>query len=332
MIRPKSPRVPVFRIYWSGHNITDDVGEHVLTINYTDFAGGKSDSLEVNLEDRLDLWKGPWYPSKGDTIRCLIGYEGEPMLNCGSFEIDSVEFTGGGGTGDEVHVYAIATNITKKLRQKNSWYWEDKSLSQILGDIAGRNGLGTHFDLMSNPVFKRIDQRHQTDIQFAKKLAGRFGHETKVAENILYVISEDSLASGGSAMTITRGDVLRFHFQDQLNEIFQKCRSRYFDPKENKLFEGKIEGEDVKPDTLEICHRVENKGQAEAEAKGRLARMNKWIKTGSLDLTGTQELCAGISVTLEGWSSLDGLWVVEESRHSFCRSRGYTTVIRIRKV
>jgi len=31
-------------------------------------------------------------PSKGDTLRLYIGYEGEQLLNCGIFEIDEIEY------------------------------------------------------------------------------------------------------------------------------------------------------------------------------------------------------------------------------------------------
>ena len=116
---------PTFKLEYNKKDITKDISKYVLSINYTDFEHGQSDEIEIVFEDSDKLWQSAWIPSKGDSLRLYIGYIGEKLLNCGLFEIDEVEFQ---TPPDTLTVKAIATGITKSLRQKNSVAYENKSL------------------------------------------------------------------------------------------------------------------------------------------------------------------------------------------------------------
>ncbi|HSA05719.1 MAG TPA: hypothetical protein P5556_00910 [Candidatus Gastranaerophilales bacterium] len=83
---------PVFKIEYENLNITAKISPYVLSVEYTDFEHGQSDEIQIQLEDSNKLWQGSWYPSKGDTLSLQIGYEGSKLLNCGSFEIDEIEY------------------------------------------------------------------------------------------------------------------------------------------------------------------------------------------------------------------------------------------------
>ena len=67
-----------------------------------------------------------------------IGYSNEKLLNCGCFEIDEIEFQ---TPPDTLTVKALATGITKALRQNNSVAYENKSLKQIANEIAKKHNL-----------------------------------------------------------------------------------------------------------------------------------------------------------------------------------------------
>ncbi|MGL5631261.1 MAG: hypothetical protein ACRDD3_02775, partial [Azovibrio sp.] len=85
-------RQPVFVLTYEQKNITSDISPYVCSIGYMDNLTGKSDELDVQLEDVDGRWIDHWYPGKGDTLSLKIGYEGSPLLPCGTFEIDEIEF------------------------------------------------------------------------------------------------------------------------------------------------------------------------------------------------------------------------------------------------
>ena len=129
---------PTFKLEYNKKDITKDISDYVLNINYTDVEHGQSDEVEIIFEDSQKLWQDAWIPSKGDNIRLYIGYVGEKLLNCGVFEIDEIEFS---TPPDILIVKAIATGITKSLRQNNSVAYENKNLKQIANEIAKKHNL-----------------------------------------------------------------------------------------------------------------------------------------------------------------------------------------------
>src|SRR5574344_2426194 len=127
---------PTFKIEYNKKDITKDVSNYVVNVEYTDFEQGQSDEISITFEDSSKLWQGAWIPSKGDSLRLFIGYVGEKLLNCGVFEIDEIEFV---APPDTLAVKALATGITKTLRQKNSVAYENKTLKQIANEIAKKH-------------------------------------------------------------------------------------------------------------------------------------------------------------------------------------------------
>src|SRR5574344_1496630 len=127
---------PTFKLEYNQKDITKDVSDYVVNIDYTDFESGQSDEISITFEDSEKLWQSSWIPSKGDSLRLYIGYLGEKLLNCGVFEIDEIEFV---TPPDTLTVKALATGIKKALRQNNSVAYENKSLKQIANEIAKKH-------------------------------------------------------------------------------------------------------------------------------------------------------------------------------------------------
>ena len=127
---------PIFKLEYNQKNITQDVSDYVLNIEYSDFEHGQSDEITITFENSEGLWNGAWIPSKGDALRLFIGYAGEKLLNCGIFEIDEIELN---SPPDIIIVKGLATGIKKSFRQENSIGYENKTLQQIANEVAKRH-------------------------------------------------------------------------------------------------------------------------------------------------------------------------------------------------
>ena len=172
---------PVFKIEYNEKNITKDVSAYVLSIEYSDYEHGQSDEITITFEDTQKLWQNAWIPSKGDTLRVFIGYENEKLLNCGLFEIDEIEYD---SPPDTLTVKALASAITKPLREENSKGYENKTLKQIAQEIAQKHNL-TLIGNIDDIKIERITQNQESDLAFLKRIAEEYGYIFKIADGSL---------------------------------------------------------------------------------------------------------------------------------------------------
>lgn len=316
---------PIFKIEYEKKDITAHISPNVLSVSYTDFEHGKSDEIEIQVEDKDNLWKSSWYPSKGDALRLNIGYEGEKLLNCGSFEIDELEFA---SPPDTITLKALAANIKKALRQSNSVAYENKTLKQIAQDIANKHSLKLVGSIKDVKI-KRITQHKKRDLEFLKNLAEEYGYIFKISDNKLTFYETAKLKSSNPAVIITKQELTSFTIRDKSHDQYKSCEVSYHDPKSKKLVSSSIKGSGTKADTLKIHKRCENKEQAILKAKAGINK-NSPVE-GNISLMGNPHLVAGLNIELKGLYHLSGKYHIKQAKHSIDRMSGYKTELEIEK-
>jgi len=301
----------------------------VLSVTYTDYEHGKSDEIDIKLEDRDHIWKSFWYPQKGDLISLKIGYEGEPLLPCGSFEIDEIELS---APPDVVSIKGLATNIKKALRQNNTKAYENKTLKQIAEEIAKKHRFEIVGEIKDIKI-KRITQKQERDLSFLKRLAEDYGYIFKIADGKLVFYELDKLESANAVYVINRKDMISFSLRDKTHELYNACVVSYHDPKTKKLITHTEKADGVvKGDILKINERCENKEQAIAKAKAAIARRNSLQTEGNITVIGNPKLVAGSNIEVSGLYTLNGKYHIQSSRHTTDRSSGYRTELEVRRV
>lgn len=121
------------KLLYDSQDISEDISKSVISINYTDHIKGKSDEIEIILEDTNGLYSNDWYPNKGSKLTLSIN-----DVECGVFSIDEININ---VNPDTVTWRGISTHITSKLRTKNSKAFEGKSLLKIAQEIANNHDL-----------------------------------------------------------------------------------------------------------------------------------------------------------------------------------------------
>lgn len=317
---------PIFKIEYNQKDITTDVSNQVLNIEYTDFEHGQSDEITITFEDTQKLWQGSWIPSKGDSLRVFIGYEGEKLLNCGIFEIDEIEFA---TPPDILTVKALATGITKALRQNNSVAYENKTLKQIASEIAQKHSL-TLVGEIEDVRVERITQNQERDLTFLKKLAEQYGYIFKIAEGNLVFYKTEKLTGADAAKILYRTDLTRITLSEKTSKNYKSVTVSYHNPKTGKKITATAKNEKcVKGDTLKITERCENKQQALLKAKAALAKGNNTIE-GSIDLVGNPNLIAGLNIELKDLGYFSGKYHITQTRHFIDRTSGYGTSLEVK--
>ena len=163
-----------------GHDATDALAPSLLSATYADNAAGKADEVRLDLHDRDGKWLGEWAPKKGTEVSMRIlctdwfGPGQDASLNCGSFKVDEVEYS---GPPTKVSMKAVSAALTDGLREtKKTQAWEGYSLQAVAGEIAQRNGLELLYNADAFP-FNRQDQREESDLPFLQRLASARGGE-----------------------------------------------------------------------------------------------------------------------------------------------------------
>ena len=195
---------------YSGADITGDIASDALMISYVDADHGKSDEIEVKLEDRMHRWKGSWYPEKGDVLDLMIGWIGQGMLPCGKFEVDEISFD---GPPDTVTVRGLSAPVTASLRTKKTRAFENKTLRQIAEQIAGEHGLTVEGEI-ENITIKRVTQNDERDLEFLRRTAEEYAHVFAVREKVLFFSKVADLEKQDPVAVIPRTEMKRFNFTD----------------------------------------------------------------------------------------------------------------------
>ena len=316
---------PVFKIEYENKDITASIAPNVISVSYSDCEHGKSDEVEIQIEDRDNLWKSCWYPSKCDTINLNIGYESEKLLNCGSFEIDEMEFS---APPDTITLKALAANITKPMRQNNSVAYENKTLLQIAQEIAQNHNL-TLVGNIRDIKIQRITQNQKRDLEFLKNLAEEYGYIFKVSDNKLTFYDIAVLRSQNTALTFTRQEIISFNFKDKTHDQYKSCEVSYHDSKNKRDITASVNGNSTRADALKLNKRCENKEQALLKAS---AALNKNLPIeGTVTLIGNPNVVAGLNIQLNGIYNLSGKYHIKSAKHIIDRNTGYKTELEVEK-
>ncbi|MCU7097926.1 phage late control D family protein [Salmonella enterica] len=324
---------PVFTLLYGQKDITHDIAPYVLSVTYTDNIKSESDEIDVQVEDTSGRWRDAWYPGKGDTLTLQLGYQGEALLDCGTFSIDEIEL---GAPPDTVSIRGVATSVNNALRTANSEGYEETTLAAIASRIAQKHGLALVGQIQPITI-DRVTQYAETDVGFLKRLASDYGYALKVTADELIFSHLATLRSNAPVTTLTPQDVARWSLRDTINRIYKKATVSHQKSKDKTLVtynsDGstttEVRGKSTSADTLKVNTRAADEGTAQVKADAALDSNNEYQQTGSLSLMGEPQLIAGNKITLEGFGVLSGEWLITSARHSFDRSSGYSTEIEV---
>ena len=332
------------KLILDGADVTADVNRDLLSMTYTDNEEDKADDLQLSLADREWIWLGNWLNNatagKSAEVSAVIiqkNFEsaGDRVLDCGTFEVDTVE-----GSGPPAKVNIKAGSIPYKTAartQKKTKAWEKIKLSGIANEIAGKNGLACMFESSTDPFYDRKEQMQESDITFLQRLCKSAGISLKVTAKMIVLFDAADYEQKNAVMVIQEGaaNVSRWSFSTSLHDAaFSSCHVSYTDPKQQTTIEYTYtpRGADKSGQVLEVNEKVSTREEARLLAMKRLRQKNKAEYKASFSLSGDTRLVAGVTVEVSGYGAFDGKYIIETATHSISKSGGYKTDITLRRV
>ncbi len=255
----------------------------------------------------------------------------DKVLDCGVFEIDSVNYT---GPPQKLTINATSISYKTQLRQtKHNKVWENITLKNIAGRMAEKSGMELLYLSNFNPVFERKEQINMTDIVFLQKMCKMAGISLKVTSNTIVLFDALDYEEKAEVKNIEAGEgnIISYNFTTKTADTsYSSCHVIYTNPNTKETIEATYTPANANSDDqkLEVKQKVSSVAEAYELARKSLRARNKKETTAEFTLMGDVDYVAGITVCVHGYGEFDGKYIVEQATHTI--TGGYKVQIKLR--
>lgn len=322
-------RKAVPSLSFNGKNVSTKLADYLESVSCEDVASGSSDSIDITLQNIDMKWMNQWYPTKGDKISGTITFQdwnkdGENLkLNCGTFILDEVKFSGGplkvslGGV-------AIPANESFKVRERTKT-WKNVTIKNIANEIAKRYGLSLSY---SGPTITiaSIEQSDKTDSAFLYDLCKKYGLSMKVFNNKIVIYDQTQQEKKAASATITRDSFIddEWEYTDSIEGTHTGARISYKSGEDNEeisVYLGLKAENAAGSRVLNITEVADDYDAAYYMAAAQVNQSNEQATTISGKIWPNPKICAGICVTISGMGKANGKYFVDKSTVEVSDSR-----------
>jgi len=295
-------------IIYNGTDITSSV--HPVSIQITDNAGGKPDSLSVVFSDANGIWS-KWRPAKNDTIQIR-----ENGFDTGVMYVDQLVQTAG-------RFGIMALSIPQQSKTARSQGWENVRFLEFATQIASRYGFKLRAYDVTNHLYERVDQREEPDFAFLAYRCMLEGYALKI--NNRTVVIYDEAKQEQKAVDPKRGVIREsdingaFEFIDKSTDIYEKCVVRSLTP--GGYIEGEFQAPGVRGPTLKRNDYAASQAEAIRWARGILRNYNKHMVTGTMTINLNTHYAAGTVVAVQDIGMFDGKYIIDRLVHDLLNNR-----------
>ena len=317
---------------YAGKAITTTLDDYQTQFTYTDNASGESDSIKLDIFDPDARWRSAWAPRKGDKISSKIAVKDwlsvgdDRVLDCGSFTLDSVDFS---GEPSMLNMGAVSAPLDDAFATtERSDTWEQTTVKQIAQKIADRYQMELCFDCEDVSIAKK-EQSKQTDSDFLNKLCEDYGLCLKVFAGKIVIFSRPDYKEKDPVATIAIEDIFtNWKFDSDLAGNYTGVKIEYSQTStiETTTKKGKATKKKKKekvsfeygtgPRWLKINEKVDDPADAERLAKGRLEKENHGKSRLSISTLGNPTLVASQCITVAGLGpTISGKYYIDSITH-----------------
>lgn len=163
---------PFVQIIGGGVDLTGGLTDRILSVECFDEAEDKSDRVTITLDDRAS-WTDSGViamPVIGMTVEIIMGYRDGAAASRGTYLIDDLSVS---SPPRQLVVTGRSAAMTKSYRTPRTQSYHQKTIGEIMEEIASRNGYEAKVDPeLAGIVVRHIDQHNESDMAFASRVAG----------------------------------------------------------------------------------------------------------------------------------------------------------------
>lgn len=318
---------PAFKIIAAGINITPQIKDRLLGLTVNDEAGFKSDTVEIELDDRDNAIE---LPLPGAPIAVFMGYEETFLVPMGVYTAEEVLAK---GPPDTVTIRGKAANMGGEMQEQKTRNWDDMTIGDIVATIAGEHELEPKVaERLAGFHYEHLDQTDESDMNFLTRIAQ--DHDalaTVKGEALLFIGRGEGLTASGLPMLpvpITRTGQIKWQMTLASRGNFQSVEAYWHDEETgNRQTVTVGEGSPVRK--LRHVHATEE--EAETAAQARLDEAERGTDTLKVTMPGNPLIAAEGQILAIGFRiGVSGTWSITSTKHEI-NGRGFTTQIMTEK-
>lgn len=329
-----------FSLIIAGIDYAETIVPRLMSLTLTEKLEGEADDLEIQLANHdgaLPTIK------RGVKAKLALGWiKGDDvtlgLVDKGTFTVDEVRKEGGSGNEiDTLTIRARSADLTGNYRNRRNKAWKDKTIGQIVGDIAGANGYEAqvHPDL-ADIKLPSVEQSAKSDMAFIRDLGRRHDAVATVKDGkLLFTPIGAQTNPGGKAMAshkLTRRENSRWTFTVADRQEHDGAEAQWHDRKAARR-------KTVKQGGGKNPKRIKRSFASEAEAKAAASAESKRASRGQYEFTydmalGEPAIGPNERATLSGWDDeIDGIkWLIEQATHKLDAQGGLGTSLMMKSV
>lgn len=173
-------RRPIWQILLNGRDLTELISPRFMSLSLSETRGDEADQLDLELSDHDGLLE---LPERNAVIELAIGWAHTGLVDKGTFTVDEVSHR---GAPDVVTLRARSADLTGPLRTRNERSFHDKTIKEIVTEIAQANKLEPVVgETFANNKIQHIDQANESDMAFLNRIGKRYDAVATVKEEKL---------------------------------------------------------------------------------------------------------------------------------------------------
>lgn len=341
-------KAPDYRIVLDGKDLTPKLSGRLVDLSLIDNRGFTADTLNITLDDSDGKLA---FPRRGVSISVFLGWQGQPLVDKGSFVVDGVTHS---GAPDKLTISAKSADLRSGLAEKKEKSWRGKTIAEMVQAIAAANDLPPRVSpTLAKEVVAHMDQTNESDVNLLARLAEEYNAIATVKKGMLLFmpLGEAQTATGipFPTTTITRGSGDSHSFTIEERDTYTAVVAYYQDVQSAARGQVTIDDKGVKESAVRktgegaMAPSTESSKVLRAtypnKAKAELAAKAAWKRrlqgTGTLSLTlalARPDLFPELPVVVTGFKpEIDAeTWLITEAAHKLSNS-GFTTELKMER-
>lgn len=322
-------RTPRAEISVNGRPVASLFNDRLISVTISDREGSSSDQITCDLNDGSPF---ATIPRKGDIITAALGYLESGVATFGSYVADDPEvrcFPFG------LTINGSAASTRQSLKQHRARHWDDKTVKDIVTEIAGDNGLTPLVDgEAGSHTYPWFGQEDESDLHVVERLAKRHDALFSIKDGKLIFARKGSgsAASGAglTAVVATASNIVEGTCRTTfaLRKKFRTVRAHAQDRNEAKRIEVEEESDGEGEADFRLPEPFADEGEARKAAKAKAKDLKRETIRTSVTLFGDPTIRGGAPFRYSGVRpELDDIeFIIEAATHRLSKS-GYTTDI-----
>jgi uncharacterized protein len=229
---------PDWRVTLDGEDMSAKLRPYLMRLRVSERRGEMADQLDIDLDDSaqtLDI------PKAGALLSVSLGWKGgggttPGFTDKGEFTVDEAEHS---GPPNRIVIRARSADFTAEWRKVRDQSWRDKTLGDILTEIAGRQGVTPKIaSALGSVKLKLVAQSRESDIVFFMRLGKEHDAIATVKNStLIFTPMAGGKSAGGEALetvTIQRREGDGHSYRIEAREDYTGVVAKWHDKKAAK--------------------------------------------------------------------------------------------------